>query len=117
MSIVSLKKTGLAVGLVFGIIACAALVLTPGKPMTQTYIVQGHDLAELKVAIEAIGGEITHELGIINAVGVELGVVAALPHRLELVLADLHELLGGSNLDFATLRLDSWGRIGFDRIG
>ena len=36
------------------------------------YIVQGDSLAEVKAAIVAVGGEITHELGIISAVGAEL---------------------------------------------
>ena len=66
------KLAGLTTGMVFGILACAALVINHDRPITQSYIVQGQDLSTIKAAVEAVGGEITHELGIINAVGARL---------------------------------------------
>ena len=66
------KHSLLVTGMVFGILACTALVTEYDRSIQQSYIVQGHDLATLKVAVEAVGGEISHELGIINAVAVKL---------------------------------------------
>ena len=71
MSFINRKQTGLALVLAVGIIVYAALALSPGKA-TQAYIVQGHDLVSLQNAVEAVGGEVTHKLGIINAVGARL---------------------------------------------
>ena len=36
------------------------------------FIVQGQDTATVAAAVQAVGGEITHELGIIHAVGAVL---------------------------------------------
>ena len=56
------------------IFAVVAVFNVPAQKVesVSTYIVQGDSLAEVKAAIIAVGGEITHELGIISAVGVEL---------------------------------------------
>lgn len=40
-----------------------------GSEQTTAVLVQGSDTAALAAAVRAVGGEITHELGIINAVG------------------------------------------------
>ena len=66
------KQWGLTIAMVFGILACAVLVMNPDRSTSQTYIVQGQDLNTIKVAVQAVGGEITHELSIINSVGAEL---------------------------------------------
>ena len=66
------RYTGLIAGMVFGLLACAAVLVNPDGSVTQTYIVQGHELTTLKAAVATVGGEITHELGIINAVAVKL---------------------------------------------
>ena len=41
------------------------------EPVT-VYIVQGQDMDSVTAAVRAVGGTITHELGVINAVGAEL---------------------------------------------
>ena len=41
----------------------------PNAAPTESYIVQGHELTAVAAAVRAAGGEITHELGIIDAVG------------------------------------------------
>lgn len=64
--------TRLTLGMAVGILVCAALVIYQDRFTTQTYIVQGHDLTTLQAALDAVGGEVTHKLGIINALGVRL---------------------------------------------
>ena len=67
----------------------------PGEALTSV-IVQGKDLASVRAAVESVGGEITHELGIIRSVGArvtssqreQLGVSAAVQH----VYSDLPEI-------------------------
>ncbi|MCP4902143.1 MAG: hypothetical protein GY906_34685, partial [bacterium] len=39
---------------------------------TTSYIIQGTNLAQVRAVVEAAGGEITHELGVIHAVGAKL---------------------------------------------
>lgn len=46
-------------------------VTTPAET-TAAVLVQGKDLASAAAAVRAVGGEITHELGIIDAVGARL---------------------------------------------
>ena len=48
------------------------LTALPRKEPTETYIVQGASLAQVRSAVDALGGEITHELEIIEAVGARL---------------------------------------------
>ena len=43
-----------------------------GQDEATSVLVQGHDLETVAAAVRAVGGEITHELGIINAVGTKL---------------------------------------------
>lgn len=62
--------TGLTLGL--GLLSAAILSELPGPAPTGSYIVQGTDLAAARAAVRAAGGEVTHELGIIQAVGAEL---------------------------------------------
>ena len=54
------------VGLV--ILSSVAILQIPNKTELKSLIVQGTDIASVKVAVSSVGGEITHELGIINAV-------------------------------------------------
>ncbi|MCP4309320.1 MAG: hypothetical protein GY788_31485, partial [bacterium] len=55
-----------------GLLGAAIFTALPGPATTQTYIVQGASLADAKAAVAAVGGEITHELGIIRSVGARL---------------------------------------------
>jgi len=59
------------------IVAVAMIVLTlatsdAGRMTSASVIVQGTDMASAAQAVRQIGGEVTRELGIINAVGAEL---------------------------------------------
>ena len=49
-----------------------ATVPIPGDSDTVSYIVQAADLETAADAVRAVGGEITHELGVIKAVGADL---------------------------------------------
>ena len=62
----------LAAGTGLAILGSAALLQVPGKTELQSVIVQGSDIASVKAAVLSVGGEITHELGIIDAVSVKL---------------------------------------------
>ena len=42
------------------------------SPMHRRVLVQGTNLAKAAMAVRAVGGEVTHELGIINSVGARL---------------------------------------------
>ena len=56
-------------------LALVILLLQPGEVTgaeTELYIVQGTSVPELVTAVERVGGEVTHELGVIQAVGAEL---------------------------------------------
>ena len=66
------KRTVLVTGLAMALIGAAAMVRFPGETATHSMIVQGSDLAAVRSAVVAVGGEITHELGIIDAVGATL---------------------------------------------
>ena len=63
------KRLGLA-GL--GLVSAAVVMAMAGSEPEQAHIVQGQDLAAARAAVIAAGGDITHELGIIRAVGAEL---------------------------------------------
>ncbi len=67
-------KTTKIIGLVTGIslLSASLLMSLPGRQPLQSYIIQGANLASVKAAVLAAGGEITHELGIIRAVGAQL---------------------------------------------
>ena len=64
------KALAISIGLAF--LGTAAIFQLPDQAETRSVIVQGADLAIVKSAVEAVGGEITHELGIIRAVGARL---------------------------------------------
>ena len=74
------KKPSLYRGMV--LLVLIALVLPPqmtwimgrsqSANLLQSYIVQAGDMAAAKAQVERAGGKVTHELGIINAVGAEL---------------------------------------------
>ena len=64
------NATAMALGL--ALLGTAAWVQMPGPVATQAFIVQGSDLAAARAAVLAVGGQITHELGIIGAVGARL---------------------------------------------
>lgn len=67
------KNRGIA-GLIIGIGLVGAAVVTslPGPTPSASYIVQGASLAAVKAAVQTVGGEISHELGIIKSVGAKL---------------------------------------------
>ncbi len=60
-----------AAALLAGLLVLAGNV-PPGDPATRSVIVQGTDLDSLSHLVQGTGGEITHELGIINAVAANL---------------------------------------------
>ena len=62
---------GLGLGLGFGLalLGTAASAHFSGPTEKRAFIIQGADVAAVKAAVQAVGGEITHELGIIHAVG------------------------------------------------
>ena len=75
------KVAGLsALGL--ALLGAAAGVQLPGPAETQALIIQGSDFAAVRSAVAAVGGEITHELDIIDAVGARLTA-----HQLETLRA------------------------------
>ena len=61
---------GLSLGL--GLLSTALFMPLAGPTAIQIYIVQGTNLAAVKAAVQTVGGEITHELGIIHSVGARL---------------------------------------------
>ena len=44
----------------------------PASEPTTSVLVQGNNVTSVAAAVRAVGGEVTHELGIINAVGARL---------------------------------------------
>lgn len=63
------KRTALVTGLGMALLGTAALIQIPGQSESGSVIIQGSDLPGVTAAVQSVGGEITHELGIINAVG------------------------------------------------
>ena len=61
-----------AVALLATAFAVAALLWPASPEAPSSVIVQGHDLAAVSAAVRSVGGAITHELGIIDAVAGEL---------------------------------------------
>ena len=61
-------------GLVIAAVAAAALLFFSTSPAEETVsiIVKGKDLAAARAAVVSVGGEITHELGIIRSVGANM---------------------------------------------
>ena len=54
------------------VVLLLSLIATAPAPETSSFIVQGSDLAEVIAAVDSVGGDVTHELGIIDAVGARL---------------------------------------------
>jgi len=57
---------------VAGLLSIALFSGGSGQMGVKPYIVQAADLASARAAVESVGGRITHELGIIRAVGADL---------------------------------------------
>jgi len=71
----TVMSRSLRVRLVLLAVTMTVLMLAPGDSAQVTsasVIVQGADMASAAQAVRQVGGEVTHELGIINAVGAEL---------------------------------------------
>ncbi|HLE26867.1 MAG TPA: hypothetical protein VI793_02030, partial [Anaerolineales bacterium] len=90
-----------------------SLILTPvwgATPQvdlpTVEVIVQGYDVATVKALVHAVGGVITHELGLINAVGAQLST------------AQQNALQGKAGITkiYASRRLEVAGPVGPDTI-
>ena len=69
-----LQRIGItaASGAVLGTLVMVMLLVPSEREEVGSFIVQGQDLAGVRAAVEAVGGAVTHELGIIKAVGTEL---------------------------------------------
>jgi hypothetical protein len=65
-----LSITSTLIGL--GLIGSIPLMPVTGLAQSESVIVQGPDLARAKAAVLDVGGEVTHELAIIGAVGARL---------------------------------------------
>jgi len=66
-------RQAIAASLLFGTFAGGALLLLGAEqPEMHSVIVRGANFATVKTAVEAVGGQITHELRIINSVGANL---------------------------------------------
>ena len=65
------QLAGLALigALLIGLFAAplAGLALSEGGALGSSYIIQASDMAEAAARIERVGGQVTHELGVINA--------------------------------------------------
>ena len=59
-------------GFLWGTVPEPATSSSNPSPMHQRVIVQGANLMSVATAVRAVGGEVTHELGIINAIGARL---------------------------------------------
>ncbi len=57
----------LTIGL--SLLSAAPFSVLSDQSTTQSYIIQGASLMDVKIAVQAVGGELTHELGIIQAMG------------------------------------------------
>jgi serine protease AprX len=69
-------RTTLAIGSIIVMVAGCVLLAVPCRAADQiqatSVIVQGRDMALAAKAVRSVGGRVTHELGIIRAVGAEL---------------------------------------------
>ena len=74
-------QQAIAASLVLGAVA-AGVLFAPSQPEPRSVIVQGDNLTAVAGAVRAVGGEITHELDIIDAVGARLTA-----HQLETLRA------------------------------
>ena len=62
----------LTLATMLGAISLGSAIISDTRVETNAFIVQGTDLAAVQLAVEAVGGTVTHELGVIKALGVEL---------------------------------------------
>lgn len=60
------------IALIAAYLALSGVAFAADAPATLTTIVQGEDLAEVRAAVQSVGGEVTHELRVIKAVGARL---------------------------------------------
>jgi serine protease AprX len=58
--------------IILGALGAVRETKTPRRERPRPVIVQGHDLASVSSLVRAVGGTVTHELGVINAVGAQL---------------------------------------------
>ena len=77
----------LTITLVMALLAPVLTYSTANLSQGEAYIVQSSDLDTAAAAVEAIGGRVTHELGVIDAVGSTLttGQLAQLRAKPDLV--------------------------------
>ncbi len=66
------KAIVLAMGMLMGTFGASAGWAAAGDCDMQSLIVQGTDRASVRDAVESLGGQVTHELGVIQALGVRL---------------------------------------------
>ena len=66
------KQTALVAGLGLALLGAASLGPFPGQPELSSVIIQDRDLPSVTAAVQSVGGEITHTLGVINAVAAQL---------------------------------------------
>jgi hypothetical protein len=72
MSVSNRKLIVMALGMLLASFGTSANPLGGTEGDMQSLIVQGADRASVKAAVEAVGGQLTHELGVINAFGIRL---------------------------------------------
>jgi len=72
MSVSTQKIMALAMGMLLGTLGAAEGLAAAGESDMQSFIVQGTDRASVRGAIESLGGQVTHELGVIKALGARL---------------------------------------------
>lgn len=67
----SVEKVIIGIAVTLGL-ALSVLLLSPGPRDIRPVIVQGESIGAVTRAIAAVGGEVTHDLHIVNAVGARL---------------------------------------------
>ena len=66
------SKIGLAIGVLLGALGTSATLLAADASGLQSVIIQGPDVGSVTSAVESVGGQLTQELGFIQAVGARL---------------------------------------------
>ena len=103
--IVSSHKRAVRLGIILLLFLAMTLLVSTSsitgsvRAETVAYIVQADDLATAKTAVAAVGGTVTHELGIINAVGAQLTPI----QKHKLANESSIKLFDNSAVDVATL--------------
>jgi hypothetical protein len=72
MSVSNRKIMVVAIGMLLSSVGTSANPLAGADGDMQSLIVQGTNRASVEAAVEAVGGQITNELGVINAFGIRL---------------------------------------------